>query len=62
MEFERNPIRTPEHFDESISIREIVDQYSHYLKWFLISVIICLVLAFIKLRYETPKYNVQPQF
>ena len=58
MEFDRTHNRTAEHLDESISIREIVDRYSEYFKWFLLSVIICLVLAFIKLRYETPKYKV----
>lgn len=47
-----------EHFDESISIREIVEKYTKHLKWFILSILIFGVLAFLKLRYEVPKYKV----
>lgn len=47
-----------EYFDESISIREVVEKYTAHLKWFILSVLIFGVLAFFKLRYEVPKYKI----
>ena len=48
-----------EHFDESISIRAVVEKYMIHLKWFILSILVFGVLAFLKVRYETPKYNVK---
>lgn len=56
MEFEPNIIN--QNFDESIGIRESVEKYSRYFKWFVLGVAICVVLAFFKLRYTVPTYNV----
>ena len=47
-----------QHFDESISFREMVEKYLIHLKWFILSVLMFGVLAFFKLRYEVPQYNV----
>ena len=47
-----------EQFDESVSIREVLEKYLIHLKWFILSVLIFAVLAFFKLRYEVPNYNV----
>ena len=47
-----------EHFDESISLREIIEKYLIYWKWFVLSVLIIGALAFFKLRYEAPQYNI----
>jgi len=47
-----------EQFDESTSIREVIEKYSIHLKWFILSVLVFGVLAFLKLRYEVPKYKV----
>jgi len=47
-----------EQFDESISIREVVEKYTAHVKWFVLSVLIFGVLAFFKLRYEVPKYKI----
>lgn len=44
--------------DESVSIREMLEKYSIYLKWFILSVVIFLILAFLKVYYETPQYNI----
>ncbi len=48
-----------EHFDESIGIREILEKYLIHIKWFILAVLIFGVLAFLKVRYETPKYNIK---
>ena len=58
MEFEPIHKFSDEHFDESITIRTIIEKYSHYLRWFIISMIVFLLLAFIKILFEAPKYNV----
>ncbi|MEJ7737932.1 MAG: polysaccharide biosynthesis tyrosine autokinase [Chitinophagaceae bacterium] len=38
--------------------RELFFRYLHYLPWLLLSLIIFLIAAYIKLRYTTPTYNV----
>ena len=48
-----------EHFDESISIRAVVEKYMIHLKWFILSILLFGVLAFLKARYETPKYHIK---
>ncbi len=55
MEFDQY---SDEHFDESISIREVVEKYTAHTKWFVLSVIVFLALAFLKVRYEVPKYKI----
>ncbi len=45
-------------FDESIGTREVVEKYLVHLKWFILSLLIFGILAFLKLRYEVPKYGV----
>lgn len=42
---------------EDINIREQLDKYLVHWRWFLVSVVIGLVLAFIYLRYTTPSYE-----
>ena len=41
-----------------IEIKELVEKYLANWKWFLLSAILFLVLAFFYLRKETPKYEV----
>lgn len=44
--------------DESnINLREILEQYLYFWKWFLLGLIICLTAAFLYLRYSTPEYR-----
>ncbi|MBF0695058.1 MAG: polysaccharide biosynthesis tyrosine autokinase [Flavobacterium sp.] len=43
--------------DDSFSIREQVDQYLVHWKWFLLSVVVCLILAGLYLRYTVPQYR-----
>ena len=50
---------TPEDPEESsFNLYELIFKYLVYWPWFVASVIICLVLAFVYLRYQTPVYNV----
>src|SRR5690606_27561713 len=44
--------------DEEIDLKQIVEQYAFYWKWFILSVVIAVITAFIYLRYTTPKYQV----
>lgn len=41
---------------EDISIKDQIRQYLHYWPWFILSLIICLSLAYLKLRYSTYSY------
>ena len=44
--------------EESINLYAIFFKYLAYWPWFVISVIICLIVAFLYLRYQPPVYNV----
>ena len=48
-----------ENLEESVDVKSIIEKYLPHLKWFLISGIIFGTLAFFKLRYEVPKYNIK---
>lgn len=39
------------------SIREELDKYFFYWRWFIVSALVCLVVAFLYLRYATPIYS-----
>lgn len=43
--------------DSSFSIKEEAFKYLFYWKWILLSVIVCLIVAVMYLRYTTPKYS-----
>ncbi|MRX68177.1 capsular exopolysaccharide family [Flavobacterium resistens] len=42
---------------EDVNLREQLDKYLIHWRWFLVSVVIGLVLAFLYLRYTTPSYE-----
>ncbi|MDQ6471024.1 polysaccharide biosynthesis tyrosine autokinase [Flavobacterium sp. LHD-80] len=42
---------------EDVNLREQLDKYLIHWRWFLVSVVIGLILAFIYLRYTTPSYE-----
>lgn len=44
--------------EEGFDIQAILSMFLFHWKWFVASVIICLALAFVYLRYATPVYNV----
>ena len=58
MEFGRPDHFSDDNFEESIGVREIFEKYMIYLKWFVVSIFLCGLFAFLKLRYEVPKYSV----
>ena len=47
--------------EETIDLREILEKYARFWKWFLLSIILALALAFIYLRYTPYQYNVSAQ-
>ena len=47
-----------EQHEESINLYALFFKYLVYWPWFVASVIVCLGLAFVYLRYQTPVYNV----
>ena len=40
-----------------VNLREQLDKYLIHWKWFILSIFLCLVLAFLYLRYTTPSYE-----
>lgn len=42
----------------AFSPRELVFKYLHYLPWVIVSVVLMMAMAYIKLRYSTPIYSV----
>ena len=42
----------------NFSPRELILRYLHYLPWIIISVALCLIGAWLKIRYTTPIYKV----
>lgn len=54
---EQNPNNEQQH-EESINFYAIFFKYLAYWPWFVASVIVCLILAFVYLRYQAPVYNV----
>lgn len=44
-------------FDESLNLREQLDKYFVNWKWFVLSVFISIIIAFLYLRYTVPLYN-----
>ncbi|GHT38708.1 tyrosine protein kinase [Bacteroidia bacterium] len=58
MEINNNQQTDQTGIDEEVSFVEIFFHYLNYWKWFLISIVICLLLAFIYLRYTTKEYDV----
>lgn len=55
---EKNILPVENQEEESINIYEIIFKYLVYWPWFVASVLICLVGAFIFMRYQTPVYNI----
>ena len=44
--------------EESVNLYAILFKYLAYWPWFIVSVIVCVILAFLYLRYQAPVYNV----
>lgn len=55
---EKNILPVENQEEESINIYEIIFKYLAYWPWFVASVLVCLVGAFIYMRYQAPVYNI----
>lgn len=42
---------------EEVNLREQLDKYAIHWKWFLLSTVLCLIFAFLYLRYTAPSYE-----
>lgn len=58
MEKYNKNIQPQEDEDENINLRQILEQYLFYWKWFVLSLIICIIGAFLYLRYTPKQYQV----
>ncbi|MBT2163186.1 polysaccharide biosynthesis tyrosine autokinase [Zobellia sp. KMM 6746] len=47
--------------NNSFDLKEILNTYTAHIKWFALSVFLALIIAFMYIRYATPKFAVQTQ-
>lgn len=45
-------------FDDSINFREVLEKYLIHFKWFILSVVVVVTLAYFYLRKEVPRYEI----
>lgn len=43
---------------QEFNLKEFFQRYIRYLPWLILSIVLCIVIAFVKLRYEVPIYSV----
>lgn len=55
---ENNQLQQINFNDESINLRQELEKYAYYWKWFVVAVIISVTTAFMFLRYATNQYEV----
>lgn len=53
----QDPIYMQDEAGNEKAISKIIGKYLRHWKWFLLSVLICLTIAYVKLRYTTPQYK-----
>lgn len=53
-----NPTLDPQQDETEISLMEILFRYLKYWKWFVVSVVLAIAVAFVYFRYTVPVYNV----
>ena len=53
-----SPLSQADESDKKFNFREQMDKYLIHWKWFMLSVIICMGLSFLYLRYSTPLYSI----
>jgi len=47
--------------EQELNLKQLFEQYAFYWKWFIVSVFICLLVAFVYLRYAPKVYNINAQ-
>ncbi len=52
-------LNLPQNTSDNSQLREAIKLYSKNWKWFLVSAVICIVLATVYLRYAVPKYSAE---
>ncbi|WP_339628681.1 polysaccharide biosynthesis tyrosine autokinase [uncultured Maribacter sp.] len=52
-------MKSQESLNTNIDLNDIIKSYTRHTKWFVISVIIAIITAFIYIRYATPEYAVK---
>lgn len=58
MKIEQMNLFSDENFDESTGIRNVVERYVKHLRWFVLSVIFFIVIAFFYIRFSVPTYQI----
>ncbi|WP_372745415.1 GumC family protein [Lutibacter sp.] len=58
MQEENNQLPNIQFQDESINIRQEVEKYAYYWKWFVLGAFVSLVVAYVYLRYTPNQYEV----
>lgn len=44
--------------EEDINLRQLFEQYAFYWKWFILTIVLALGLAFVYLRYAQKSYEI----
>ena len=44
--------------EETINIRQILEQYLYYWKWFVLGIFLSLIIAFVYIKYAQKQYQV----
>lgn len=58
MEFENKAhLQDDDNFESNLDLRELIEKYLSYWKWFLIAIILSLLIAFLYLNFERPTYE-----
>ena len=52
-------MKSQEFLNSNIDLNEIIKSYTRHIKWFVISVLIAIIIAFLYIRYATPEYAVK---
>ncbi|MBR1630932.1 MAG: hypothetical protein IJ680_03670, partial [Paludibacteraceae bacterium] len=51
-------IQTLDNNNDTLVLRDVLRKYLRYWYWFVISIVVCMAVAFIYLKTQSPKYNV----
>ena len=52
-------MKSQEFLNSNMDLNEIIKSYTRHTKWFIISIIIAIIFAFLYIRYATPEYAVK---
>ena len=57
MEFETQKSVVENNLDQSVDLRDVIEKYLIHYKWFIFSVLLFVLITFIKVRYEAPQFR-----